>query len=100
MRADAAAKCDGLLGVCLRQEQGEFIAADTKREIGRAQRLSQSRSRKLQHLIALQVAVTVVHFFQFVQIQDHDGQLMTITFRAIQFLVKDIRRRGGDCRDR
>src|SRR5277367_6187800 len=79
LAADAAAESDGLFGIGLRQQQSEFVTTDAESEIRRAHRLPQSRGRELQHLIALQVAVPIVHFLQLVQIEDYDRQLMTVT---------------------
>ena len=86
-RADAAAQRDGLLCIGLRQEQHKFIAADAEGEVGGAQRLAQSGRRELQHLIPAQMPVPVVHFLEPVKIQNHDGEMLAVAFRAVQFLV-------------
>ena len=100
LRADAAAERDGLLGIRLRQQQRKLVAPDAKRKIGSAQGLAQRAGGELDNLVALQVPVAVVYFFQLVQIEDDDREAVAVAFGAIQFLYRNIRRRGGDCRGR
>ncbi len=88
LSANAATQSDGLLRVSLRQQQSEFVAADAKRKIGSAHRLAKRGGCELQHLIALQMTAAIIHFFQFVKIQDDDRQMLAVSFRAIQFLLE------------
>src|SRR5208282_5626454 len=88
IRAHPAAQRSGLRGIGLRQEQSELIAADSKRIIRGAQRFAQRAGRKLQHVIALQVAVTVIDGLEAVQIHEHQGDMVVVALRAVQLLRK------------
>ncbi len=87
MSAQAITERRGLLGIGLWEKQRELISADAKCEIRSAQIFPQSGCGELQYLIALQVAVAVVDFFQPVQIEQHKGELLAVAFGAIEFLV-------------
>ena len=88
LRADPAAEGERLFRVGLRQQDGEFVAADTKRKIGSAERPAQGGGRHLQNLIALQMPVTVIHFLQLMKIEDDDCELMPVALCAIEFLIE------------
>src|SRR5277367_1336940 len=84
LRADTTAESYGLLGIGLRQEDGEFVAADAKGKVRTAQGAAQRRCGKLQHLIALQVPMAIVHFLELVKVENHDCELLSVALRAAQ----------------
>src|SRR5579872_3887130 len=86
LRADTAAERTGLLRIGFRKEQRELIAADTKSEIGGAHRFSEGGGGELQNLVAKQMPTAIVHFLQFVHIENHKGELLVIAFGAIELL--------------
>src|ERR1700690_567021 len=88
LRTDAAAQCDGLLRIRLRQQESEFVASNTKRKIKNSHGLAKHSSSQLKHLVTLQVAAPIVHFFQFVKIQNDDREMLTVSFRPVQFFVE------------
>src|SRR4029077_14007137 len=83
--ADTTAERTGLLGIGLRQEQRELIAADTKSEIRGAHRVSERGGGEVQNLVAEQMPAAIVHFLQFVHIENHKGELLVIAIGAVEF---------------
>src|SRR6516165_59278 len=81
--AYATTEGKGLVRVRLGQEQREFVPANAEGEIGGTQSSAERGSRDLQDVIALQMPETVIDLLQFVQVKNHDGELLAVTLGAI-----------------
>src|ERR1700687_2767954 len=85
---DATAQGEGLWGIGLREEQGEFIAADTESGVGSAQGFLQGSRSGAQYVIAARMAVLVIYFLEAVQVQGNQTQRLAIAPSAIEFFFK------------
>src|SRR5580704_17523163 len=90
-RLDAATKSEGLRGISLRQQQGEFISTDAKSGIRRAQGILQGDGRGTKNLVATGMTIAIVDFLEAVEIEKHDTQRQAVTARAIEFFFEGLR---------
>src|SRR5262249_46518522 len=74
--------------VGLRKNQRELVAAGAKSRVGSTQGLAQGCGRRVKDFVATRVAVLVVYLLETVQIKGNQAQRMSITARAVEFLVE------------
>ncbi len=71
-----------------RNQQNEFVAAHSRHVIGRATLFAQAVCDQPEHLIAREMAKSVVYELESVQIADNHGQRRTRPLGARQFVVE------------
>jgi len=87
-RLDSTAQRERLRRIGLREEQCEFIAADTESGVGSAQGFLQGSRSSAQYIITARMAVLVIYFLEAVQVKGNQSKRLAIAPSAIEFFFK------------
>ena len=73
---------DGPAVAGVREQNGEFIAADARREVGLSNTFADREGDGLQHVVARLVAVSVVDLLEAVEVDQQQGGLLAVALAA------------------